>query len=441
MKKIYTIVALSVISCGISLAQSASSGAHFSSGKKVGHTLKLDPHRNYRFQNTHTADRTAVTGWVSYAEGKNILNSGTSVLNQNYLINDSTVIAAFGADWASPFVHQLGQVFDAKSSTIRDAYNMNLDKTIAYTLDSMAILYAYNRVTADSIVDTLIVSMYTDATASNLGSYYFNDVPPSTTNHDDYGADTVYFKGQKYSYVTNKAVASGMVTLKLPLTASDTTTSVFLEKAFNTSSFSVPANKLLAVAVTYKPGMAYSLSDTLDRQVNSFTFGSYEENGTGTFPSYTYCRSNNAFPCDGNVSSVVTSDVRYNLDANWNGLFIPSYAFTAPYTFEQHVFTYKITAASQTSVNEIGNTDFTLTQNQPNPFTETTTINYQLSKPANKVALSIFDVRGVKVYESSESNQKSGSYSVDLNAKFTPGVYFYSLTVDGARITKKMIAQ
>ena len=121
----------------------------------------------------------------------------------------------------------------------------------------------------------------------------------------------------------------------------------------------------------------------------------------------------------------------------WNKQAIPSSCSVVTHI----LISYKVTSPPL-GINEIGNADFALSQNQPNPFSTVTSITYDLAKSASKVSLEIFDVTGAKVFENVESNQKSGSYSVNVsNVKFTPGVYFYSLTVDGAKVTKKMIAQ
>ncbi len=69
-------------------------------------------------------------------------------------------------------------------------------------------------------------------------------------------------------------------------------------------------------------------------------------------------------------------------------------------------------------------------QNSPNPFSNSTSIKYELEKSAT-VSLSIYDITGKKVAEQSEGNQISGKHVVKFNAEELPaGVYYYSLSVD-----------
>lgn len=439
MKKIYLLIVVSFVTFSIGFGQNLAPGTTAFTGNKLEKNIQLQLNKNYHFQNKN--ERTPSSNWVSFAGAMNLFatdNGTPSELNANYLFPDSTNFALFGTDYGNPFVHSLGDVLDVTSAYIKTYDNVDLDKTIPYVLDSMAVVYSYNRIVGSTAVDTLLVTLYTNSTAANLPTYYF---PGMAAN---FGSDTVYFKAQKYTYTTNKPNATGSVTVKVPLDWADTSTTNWAEKVFSTNALSVAAGKLLGVGLAYKPGGTYGATDTLDKQINSFTFASYEENGVSSFPTYSYCPSSNtASPaCDWNVSSIVTSKVRYNLDPNWNGFYLPAYAYTAPYGFEHHLFSYKITYTSTLGINDGSNVDYSLIQNQPNPFHNQTSINYQIKKTAENVTLQIFDIRGVKLYEKTELNLKSGNYSVAINnIDFPSGVYFYSLNVDGTIITKKMIAQ
>ena len=81
-----------------------------------------------------------------------------------------------------------------------------------------------------------------------------------------------------------------------------------------------------------------------------------------------------------------------------------------------------------------------LGQNSPNPFSNSSVINYELEKSAS-IALSVFDVTGKKVAEQNEGNKTSGKHTVKFNAENLPaGVYYYSLTVEkGVSPTMKMV--
>ena len=79
-----------------------------------------------------------------------------------------------------------------------------------------------------------------------------------------------------------------------------------------------------------------------------------------------------------------------------------------------------------------------LYQNTPNPFSQTTIIKYNVSN-GNNIKIMIFNMEGTlqKVYD----NLSNGQGNVKINAReLQPGMYMYSLVVDGKIIdTKRMI--
>jgi hypothetical protein len=83
--------------------------------------------------------------------------------------------------------------------------------------------------------------------------------------------------------------------------------------------------------------------------------------------------------------------------------------------------------------------DFELFQNEPNPWTGSTTISFNLPK-SGKVKLSLFDLTG-KMIKSVEGEYKSGRQSILLNKKdiSAHGVLYYRLDCGSYSATKKMI--
>lgn len=80
-------------------------------------------------------------------------------------------------------------------------------------------------------------------------------------------------------------------------------------------------------------------------------------------------------------------------------------------------------------------------QNSPNPFSNITTVNYELEKSA-AVSFAVYDLTGKKVAEQTEGNQVSGKHALKFNAEQLPaGVYYYSLLVDknAARVMKMVV--
>ena len=87
---------------------------------------------------------------------------------------------------------------------------------------------------------------------------------------------------------------------------------------------------------------------------------------------------------------------------------------------------------------------YELSQNYPNPFTNTTTIQYSISKTTH-VNISIFDVSGRLIKVLADGIHQPSYYSVKWNGKdnrggeVSPGVYFYRLEAEGFTDSNKLI--
>jgi exopolysaccharide biosynthesis protein len=82
---------------------------------------------------------------------------------------------------------------------------------------------------------------------------------------------------------------------------------------------------------------------------------------------------------------------------------------------------------------------FNLEQNFPNPFNPSTTITFAMEKEGF-AELKIYDVLGREVESLVKNNLGSGKHTAVWNAsKYTSGVYFYELKLNGQRSMKKMI--
>jgi len=85
-----------------------------------------------------------------------------------------------------------------------------------------------------------------------------------------------------------------------------------------------------------------------------------------------------------------------------------------------------------------------LLQNAPNPFKQSTTINYQLTKPG-LATLKVYNIQGQLVKTLVNVVQQSGSYTVkwdrhdNQNRQVSAGVYIYHLSTDGKTQSRKMI--
>jgi hypothetical protein len=84
---------------------------------------------------------------------------------------------------------------------------------------------------------------------------------------------------------------------------------------------------------------------------------------------------------------------------------------------------------------------FSLAQNQPNPFNPITTINYSLAKDSY-VRITVYNTLGQVVAVLSEGYQSKGLHSVMWNAYGqSSGLYVYRFEADGFSASKKMFLQ
>ncbi len=91
-----------------------------------------------------------------------------------------------------------------------------------------------------------------------------------------------------------------------------------------------------------------------------------------------------------------------------------------------------------TSLEENENSELAVEQNFPNPFSESTTILYSV-KGNTTVHFSVMNLLGKTVY-TNQYSAKEGQNSIEYNAQqLSKGIYFYSLELDGKKITKRMV--
>ena len=94
--------------------------------------------------------------------------------------------------------------------------------------------------------------------------------------------------------------------------------------------------------------------------------------------------------------------------------------------------------------DSVGPISFSLSDNYPNPFNPSTTIDYSVEEPG-LVDLSIFDASGRLVKKLVSESKNVGSYSVSWNGvtdsgvNASTGMYFYTIEVGSFTDTKKML--
>ncbi len=84
-------------------------------------------------------------------------------------------------------------------------------------------------------------------------------------------------------------------------------------------------------------------------------------------------------------------------------------------------------------------TEFSLSQNFPNPFNPTTKIKYSIPNSEN-VALKVYDMLGREVKTLVDGYKNAGTHEIDFDAtELTSGLYFYKIVAGNYSGTRKMM--
>jgi len=88
---------------------------------------------------------------------------------------------------------------------------------------------------------------------------------------------------------------------------------------------------------------------------------------------------------------------------------------------------------------EIMPTEFSLSQNHPNPFNPATKIRYSIPQ-LSKVTIKVFDILGTEIETLEKKKKPIGTYEITWNSENLPsGIYFYRINAGDYAETKKMV--
>jgi hypothetical protein len=220
--------------------------------------------------------------------------------------------------------------------------------------------------------------------------------------------------------------ANVVFTKKFLLQEGDTTLPTNPRYLQDAIGITIPAGNRVKASFTFIPGYTWTANTDTIGMYNQFSFITFGNASKGEYPFYEID--------DHNTSAIFTSwEYRDSSDT-----YSPAYFYLSqPLSYQYHDVYMKFTALNigieeNTNVIEVK-------QNQPNPFTGSTTVNYTLNNSAN-VAVVIYNVAGAKVMSINEGMKAAGSHSLRINASdLQAGVYYYTFTADGYTVTKKMI--
>jgi hypothetical protein len=85
--------------------------------------------------------------------------------------------------------------------------------------------------------------------------------------------------------------------------------------------------------------------------------------------------------------------------------------------------------------------DFKVLQNQPNPFTDETSVGLTLNK-SGRVSMTLSNVIGKQIMNKNYGMMQAGNHFLNVSgSNLSSGVYFYTVTVSGVSQTRRMIVE
>ena len=157
---------------------------------------------------------------------------------------------------------------------------------------------------------------------------------------------------------------------------------------------------------------------------------SCEPLGNSTFIPY--------YPTDRNMSSVISKD-----SSDWGGFYIPTLAFTAPYSAEIHDIVWKVSCTScfPNSVEEV-NSSITSSVS-PNPATSDVTFALNLKESAKNVTIEISNALGqvVKTTKVGSIAANTASRTTISVSDLSAGMYIYTINADGQKTSNKLMVK
>jgi hypothetical protein len=202
---------------------------------------------------------------------------------------------------------------------------------------------------------------------------------------------------------------------------------------------------------TYNGGPTWTDATLGNSATTGYTWVSVDTNGSSTYCAYLWGDSDSLNISFSNIAATV--NIAYDLASNLiTGTCSPvSVVYNnSSGNFRRPGFTYWANGPQDiyydgqnlptgiTNTNEIAKS-YSLSQNFPNPFNPTTSINFSIPK-AGLVKLVVYDVLGKEVATLVNGEQTVGTYQVTFDAsKLTSGIYFYKITSGDFSDVKKMM--
>jgi hypothetical protein len=256
-------------------------------------------------------------------------------------------------------------------------------------------------------------------TTSDLSNVYWG---PTTTTAVNHNTDTLRVIIGRHDYPKNAVQGANAIVVKVPITA--TTALDTLASGFNylqiPIGLNVPAGQKATATVFFKSGDTWQANVDTVLAFNHVRMYSFEEN-TNALGTYT--------KGDYNCSHIMTHDT-----VGWGVLWKPSFAFTAPYRYENHFFSYHVTSASALPiVSSLDDAPAAVKFDVvPNP----TQGDVRVYGPSG-AQITVTDVSGKVLTKIASAN----TTEVITTARYGAGIYFINVSKGGRSSTQRIIVE
>lgn len=386
----------------------AKSGCHINGSRLPKQPTGGIEDLSYFFLNNYQSDSTAY--------GLNFKGSQTELINSAYNY--------YSADTSN--------IFNVKNYYCINAISVAFDSIPGYSNDTIVqtqintIYVPVIQVNHSGLNDTLELQLTTvDINGYPLTNTYLADtlIIDSTNHFNNIGAGNDYTVNTIKWYVGDYALSGGRFAVNVTYHDSTKKDSCWFIYGYGSFPVTCPyeSNTNTFAAITKFSKLNATPKDFY---ANSFSlFNEYA--GQGSAGSYGYLptsQGNNIFfPC----TAADTDHYTPNVDgANY----IQDIDIAASVLF-----------VSFTGIHNLHSPGISVNQNYPNPYNNSTVINYSLINPG-EVSLKITDLTGRELLSENYGMMSPGQHAITLGANsFSAGVYFYSITGSGYTVTKKMV--
>ncbi len=370
--------------------------------------------------------------WFNYGEVYALSPNGTS--SQFYIsdfIFPDTALFYYTGGVGRSFYSKVASLTSPTASTFTTFWDTDFNKFLPYYVDSVRIPFRYHRNTNGSVVDTLIIEVGSDSSAV-AAALSGSDIVKS------FGVNTVAFDHLKFI-----AGADGIGEMELPR---KTTLKVLLDTDFVSLGTSLDLLELklpvnlprfrggenVFVALQFKPGFSYSLSDTISKTGNTFQTTMWQEEGANSFPLYYEDELNCSYFANYLNLLPITNSQMYE------GFYPYYWVAVWPVEVPEH-FDFGVKIRYDETWLGVNTNDTKTTANCfPNPASDKAIITYSVVENEN-VKISLLDINGQIILEKEEGLKSKGVYfsEIDLST-LSSGIYLYSV---GTSDFKKLVVE